>query len=720
MVDETMTSTSSNPNWPLLANLRPKLRKHVSTYPQQYRGERWYLLRDQTSGRHLRFNASAYEFIGRLDGETSVEGIYHKVLTVLGDDAPTQDEILLILTQLFTMDLLKSQLPTETKELFNRYQSQRRINKQRAIMNPLAIRIPLMDPDAILNRFMPWVRPLLSRTGATVWFITIVFACLLGLANMSNISASMNSDILLPANLILMLLVFIIIKVIHEFAHAFTVKMWGGEVHEMGITLLVLAPVPYVDASATWEISNKRKRALVGAIGVLTELFLAALALFVWLAVEPSLVRDIAFNVLLIGTISTLLFNANPLLRFDGYYVLQDLIEIPNLYSRASRYYLYLTQRYLFGIKSAHTPVTADGEQIWFIVYGLAAFLYRILLLGIIVLFLIEEFLFIGVALGTWAILTQILLPIFKGIRFLLSGPILAENRTRATAVSVILVSGISAILLFLPVSLTSHTEGIVWVSDQALVYSGADGFVAEVLVDSGTAVTANTPVIRMRALSLNIDILKLKARLRELEILRATERFQHRVQSEITNADLQSVKAELALLKEQKASLIVHSKVAGIFVLPDESKISGRYLNKGELIGYVISPQRLIVKAIVPQSEIGLVRHQVSQVELRFAERLGETVIAHITRETPAGSRVLPSRALGATGGGNIAVDVSDASGLTAAEEFFHVDLAIPENINIAGVGERVYVRFDHGDEPLASQWLRRGRQLLLSRLSF
>jgi putative peptide zinc metalloprotease protein len=720
MVDEKTTTASSNPNWTPLANLRPKLRKHVCTFPQQYRGERWFILRDQSSGRHLRFNESAYEFIGRLDGKYSVEEIYHKVLIVLGDDAPNQDEVVLILSQLFAMDLLKSELPTEAKEFFNRSQHQRRLNKQRAIMNPLAIRIPLMDPDTFLNRFMPWIRPLLSRTGAAVWLLTVALACLLGLANISNISASMNSDVLLPANLILMLLVFIVIKVVHEFAHAFTVKMWGGEVHEMGITLLVFAPVPYVDASAAWEIRDKHKRALVGAIGVLVELFLAALALFIWLAVEPGLVRDIAFNVLLIGTVSTLLFNANPLLRFDGYYVLQDLIEIPNLYSRASRYYLYLIQRYLFGIKSAHTPVTANGEAIWFSVYGLAALLYRLLILSVIVLFLIEEYLFIGVALGTWAFFTQILLPIYRGARFLCIGPQLSGLRARSTAISVLLVGGISAILLFIPVSLTSHTEGVVWVTDQALVYSGADGFVEEVLVDSGTPVEANTPVIKMRALSLDIDIIKLDARRRELEIRRATELFQHRVQSEIINADLLSVKAELALLREQKASLIVHSEVAGVFVLPDENKTVGRYLRKGELIGYVISPQRLIVRAIVPQSEIGLVRQQVKQVELRFAERLNETVIAHITRETPAGSRVLPSRALGATGGGDIAVNMADASGLTAAEEFFLVDLAIPENLNVTGVGERAYVRFEHVAEPLAIQWLRRGRQLMLSRLSF
>ncbi|MEP3562669.1 MAG: HlyD family efflux transporter periplasmic adaptor subunit, partial [Marinobacter sp.] len=218
----------------------------------------------------------------------------------------------------------------------------------------------------------------------------------------------------------------------------------------------------------------------------------------------------------------------------------------------------------------------------------------------------------------------------------------------------------------------------------------------------------------------LETKIEKLEARRRELQIRSAAERMKRRVQSEMANAELRSVDAELVMLKEQKASLTVRSQVSGVFVLSDENRFVGRYLDKGELIGYVISPANLIVRAVVPQSKIGLVREQVAQVEVRFAERLSKTVAASISRQTPAGSKVLPSRALGTVGGGNIAVKKSEASGTMAAEEVFHVDLSLPANLDLAGVGERAYVRFDHGSEPLAGQWLRNGRQLLLSRLSY
>jgi putative peptide zinc metalloprotease protein len=715
-----METLSQGPNWPLIANLRPQLRQHVHIHPQEYRGAHWYILRDESSGRHLRVSGSAYEFIGRLDGDHSVEEVWVKTQAVLGEDAPSQDETLQILTQLFAIDLLKSDLPADAKAFFKRFQSERRLRRQRAIMNPLSIRVPLMDPDRILNRFMPWLRPLFSRTGAALWLLIVGFASLLVLANLAELRAAVDKDILAPSNLVIMLMVFVSIKVVHEFAHAFAVKMWGGEVHEMGVTLLVFVPVPYVDASAAWGFRSKYKRILVGAVGVLVELFIASIAVFVWLVVEPGLVRDAAFNALLIASVSTLLFNANPLLRFDGYYVLQDLIEIPNLSSRSSRYYLYLIKYHLFGLEQARSPVTAEGEAIWLAVYGMAACFYRLAILAVIAIFLAQEYLFIGVALGVWAAATQVVFPVVRGLRYLLKDPHLAGRRRRATVVTALLVSTFSAGLLLFPVPLTTHTEGIVWVSDQAQVYAGAEGFVTDVLVPSGTYIVAGTPLLQMRALVLETHILKLQARCRELELRSAAERLQRRVQSAITKQEIRSAEAELALLREQESALLVRSEVSGTFVLPNGNELKGRYLKRGDLIGFVFSPAQLLVRTIVPQKDIGLVQSRVEQVQVRFAERLGETVNVRIVRETPAGTTALPSRALGAAGGGDTAVRVTSGSGLTTVEKVFQVDLGLPEGLEITGVGERAYVRFDHGTEPLGGQWLRIGRQLVLSQLSF
>ena len=706
-------------NWQVVAQLRPQLRQHVRTYPQIFRSQRWYVLHDESNGRNLRFNATAYAFIGRLDGNFSVQQIWQQLATADAEPALQQDEVLLILTQLFAIDALQSGLPIDAMEFFKRYQHERRLRRKRAVMNPLAIRVPLLDPDALLNRLLPWVRPLFSTSAALLWLLLVGLATLLAMVNFPALHAALDRDLLAPTNLLLLLLTFILIKGVHEFAHAFAVKMWGGEVHEMGITLLVLAPVPYVDASAAWGFRDKHKRVLVGAVGILVELFVAALALFVWLSVEPGLVRDAAFNALLIGSVSTLLFNANPLLRFDAYYVLQDLIEIPNLYSRASRYYLYLLQRYLFGLTQVPSPVSADGERGWFLCYGLATLLYRLFILVVIVLFLADEYLFLGVLLGTWAIGMQLLVPLLRGVRFVLAAPALAGRRVRAATFSVLLLSGLAGGLCYLPVSLTTHTEGIVWVPEQAQVFAATDGFVSQVLVASGTEVAAGTPLIRLRAPALEARIAVLKARYRTLQTRHAAEQLQQRVASTMTAEEMAALAAELSLLRAQVADLEVRSALAGSFVRPEAHTLQGRYLRQGELIGYLITPARLIVRAVVPQSAIGLVRQQVQQVEVRLAERLDETIVASIVRETPSGSTDLPSRALGAAGGGDIAVRKTDAAGTTAAEKVFQLDLSLPDDLAITGLGERAYVLFDHGAEPLARQWLRSGRQLVLSRLS-
>ena len=133
----------------------------------------------------------------------------------------------------------------------------------------------------------------------------------------------------------------------------FAVKRWGGEVNEMGITLLVFMPIPYVEASSSATFPSKWQRVAVGAAGMYLELLLAGGAMFVWLYMGPGLLRTLAFNTMVVAGVSTVVINANPLLRYDGYFILADLIEIPNLAPRSYRCLGDLVQRYLFGVRGA-------------------------------------------------------------------------------------------------------------------------------------------------------------------------------------------------------------------------------------------------------------------------------------------------------------------------------------------------------------------------------
>jgi putative peptide zinc metalloprotease protein len=250
-------------------------------------------------------------------------------------------------------------------------------------------------------------------------------------------------------------------------------------------------------------------------------------------------------------------------------------------------------------------------------------------------------------------------------------------------------------------------------------VYARAEGFVDKVFVAAGASVRAGTPLFRMRAPELAARIAGLEARVRELQTRGATERIVQRVASKVTDQELAMAQSELTASREEAASLHVASPADGPFVLADAHELQGRHFHKGQLIGYVVKPNNLIVRAVVPQNDIGLLRAGVTRVEVRLAEHLSRVHRVAIVHETPAATTVLPSRALGTAGGGRIAVRRDDPNGVTADERVFSIDLGLPAGADPTGIGERVYVRFEHGASPLALQGWRGMRQLFLSRLS-
>jgi putative peptide zinc metalloprotease protein len=709
---------NSPPDWNQIAALTPRLQRHIVLYPQDYRGVRWYVLHNKANDTPIRFNEEAYAFIGRFDGKLTVQENSESTQKALGDNAPTPQEMVMILAQLFSVGALGGGTPASIKNFFSQLLGSQAMAKK---FNPLVLRFPLFDPDNFLNHLVVFIRPLFSRTALLVWMLTVAIALLLAVVNASSLTAAFNRDLLQPENLFSLVMLYVFVKLVHEFSHAFAIKIWGGEVHEIGVSLLVLVPVPHVDATASWAFRDKRKRVLVSAAGIMAELFVAALAFFTWLNVEPGAVKDTVFNIALIASLSTVLFNANPLLRFDGYYMLQDYIEIPNLATRSSRYYLYLIQRYLFGMEQATSPQTAEGEHLWFAFYGPIALIYRLMVMVAIGIFLIQEYMIIGIALTAWAISVQVVLPIIRGIMFVIHGSALAEARGRATAVSLVVVMLMVMVLGFIPLPLTTRADGVVWVPDQARVFAETEGFIEQLLVSSGDQVESGDVLVEMRNPVLQARLAVLEAQRSELLARRWSEQHNEQVKAQISASEIQTIEYEFESLREQVEGLVVKSHVSGTVVLLAESGLDGIYLSQGQLLGYVSKKDRLIVRAVVSQSDIGLLRRNVDRVEVRLAENRSHRIDARIIRETPAASLELPSAALGVLGGGYIAVDsqAQDTDTRQALEKYFQIDLELSKGVTLSGLGERAYIQFDHGSEPIATQWLRKARQLVLSQLA-
>lgn len=713
MADQLLSS-----HWYRIANVKLSLRSHVRVHQHRYRNNIWYVLRDDTTGKHHRFNEAAYNFIRLIDGQRTVNDIWEILHEELADDAPTQDEVIRLLGTLHYANHLLANITPDIQELIERRDKTRKQTLKSRFGNPMALRFPLLDPDAFLQKYMPYAAPLFTRLAGFIILAIISYAALQMLRNWEVLSNHAAENALSTTNLLMMWLVYPVIKAIHELGHGFAVKRWGGEVHEFGIMLLVLMPVPYVDASAASSFRSKYKRMVVGAAGIVVELLLASIALLIWLNIQQGLLSDILFNVMLIGGASTLLFNGNPLLKFDGYFVMSDAVEIPGLGPRSNKYYGYLIQKYVFGVQQLESPVTARGESLWFLVYAAAAFIYRLFLMVVITLFIANQYFFIGVVLAIWAIFMQAVMPIVKMLRHLFGSPVLMQRRERAISITAATIAVMTAFIFFVPAPLNTVTEGVVWLPEKSYVRASADGFVNSILVEQGERVNSGQPLIATDDPLVATRLKLLKAQQRELEITYDALRNEDIVQADITQEELQLTQSKIERLQEQIADLVIKSPTSGKFVLLNSNEIEGHFVKQGDPVAYVIDFHEVSVRVVVPQNAIGLVRQKVENVELRFVEQMHNAYHTDITREIPSATYKLPSKALAQQGGGYIQTDPFDNEGTRTKDQYFQFDVTMPDAIEASHVGQRVYVKILHGYETFALQWYRALKELLLDEL--
>jgi len=623
------------------------------------------------------------------------------------------------LSQLHAADVLQCDIPPDIAELLHRHERTQQKKWQRRLMSVFAWQFPLFDPERLLQTFVSLVRPFFGWGGTVLWLCLVIPAVLIGAAHWSDLTSNIIDRMTTPENLVLLWFLFPIIKALHEFGHAFAVKVFGGEVHEMGIMLLVLSPVPYVDASASSAFPGKWQRVVVGAAGMIVELVIASLAMWVWVSAEPGTVRTLAYNTIMIAGISTVLFNANPLLRFDGYYILADLIEIPNLRQRANQYLGYLCERYCFGREEAQMPHATPGERVWFVGYAVTSFVYRLFVVSAILMFLTDKLFVLGVFFAILTACTWFVLPLGKGLSYLFTSPRIRRVRGRALAVTTGAIAIVVVALCLTPVPFRTRAEGVVWIPDDAIVRAGADGFVGQVVGIPGSHVSRGDVLVVCHDSVLTTQVTVLEAQLREIAARIREQIPEHIAKAKMLEEEQRYLEEKLARAREQVQDLVMTAKVDGTLVVPRAEDLPGRFVHRGDVLAHVVDLKTLTVRTIVDQSDIDLIRHHTKSVQVRLAERLARPIEAGVTRLVPAASDELPSPALGSEGGGHVPMDPKDPKGQKALRKVFQIDLQLPVELGLVNVGGRVYVRFDHGWEPLMAQWYRQGRQLFLSRFN-
>jgi len=702
-------------SWHRLSGLKPRLRSHIRVHRHRYRGTSWYIVEDKSSGRVHRFTPAVYLLIGLMDGHRTVHDIWNGVVEQLGDDAPSQGDVVRLLSQLNAMDLLQTQIAPHPVEMVERLTKYTKARRRGYLGNPLAIKLPLWDPDHFLQNTAPLVSPVFTRLGATIWLLAVIPALALVAIHWNELTDNISDRVFALEGLVLAAMVFPILKLFHELGHAYATKILGGDIHELGVMFLVFAPVPYVDASGSIVFKNKWNRALVGAAGMLIEVFIAALATLIWTAAEPGIVRSTCFQVMLIAGLSTVIFNANPLLRFDGYFILCDLLEIPNLGARATRYWGWLVRHYVYGVHDK-PPDVVLGERRWLLAYAPLAFVYRTFVLFGISVFVASGFFAVGVLIAVWGLFVGLVLPICKAVKNLVTDPRLEKHRLRSTATTFGIGAAITLALFLLPVPLHTVSEGVVWLPEESYVRAADAGFVKKISFEPSLRVSVGDLLVDKDEPDLTASVHVLESQIVGLRQRLASEQFTDRVQADITRQEIDLREANLARAKERADALRVRSRFDGVFLAPGAEDLPGRYAKRGEVLGYLIFQQSRTARVVVTQDDIDLVRNKLVDVSVRLTNRPSETYSAKVAREVPAASEQLPSRALTEAGGGRFVADPRDNAQMKTLQRTFQFDIELPPEAANTNFGSRVLVRFYHGNEPLAFQWYRRLRQLFLS----
>lgn len=695
--------------WYRVASLRPRVRRHVRIQRHVYRGEPWYVVEDPVTQKAHRLSAEGYFVVAMMDGRRTIAEIWDAASARYGDTAPSQADVLKLFGELHATEVLQCDATPDVLELEQRSTRQRRRDRMQRLLNPMALRIPLFDPDPLLERLRSVGNLLFSPLGACAWVLLVGLALRVVLANWNELSEAVADRVLVPGNLVMLGIVFPLVKALHELGHGLAVKRWGGEVRETGLMFLVFMPVPYVDASASSAFRERYRRVVVGAAGMLVEVGIAAAAALVWAAAESGPLRGVAYNVMLVAGVSTLLFNANPLLRFDGYYILADLVESPNLANRSNRYLAYLVQRHAFGARDAEPGPIGPGEKPLLVGYGVASYLYRVSLAIGIAYFVAQQFFFIGLILAGWTLLTGLVIPVAKGLRFVARSPVLERHRQRAVRVTATAMLVLAALLFVVPLPLVTITEGVVWLPEQSRIRAATDCFAGELRVPRGSPVAAGQVIAACTNPEAVAQLRSASGRVAELERRYRLESMSDLVRAQMTRAELGSARRELRRAAERMTDLELRSPSAGTLVVPEGEDLAGRFVRQGDEVAYVLGGIRPTVRAVVAQEEIDLVRARTRSVSVRLAARVSEVLPSRILREVPAASRELPSPALTVQGGGTIANDPLEGRADVAFQQLFQLEAELPEGLEISHYGGRVYLRIDHGFEPLWQQWSRR-----------
>lgn len=708
--------------WYRVAASRPRLSPHASITRQQFGRTTAFVVEEPANSTFFRMSEAAYRFAGLLDGRRTVDEAWEACAAQIGDDAPTQSECIELLATLDSSGLLLGDTPIWADMLEHRQSSVMGARRAKRAGGGLFPCLPLVNPEPLLARTLHLYRWIFGPVGAALWSIVTLAALFMLVTNIGRFADEVDLSALLdPRSVALLGIVFLALRIIHELGHAMACKALGGRCTEMGLMLVALVlPLPYCDATSSWKLPSTWKRVVVSAGGVYLETFFAAIAAILWARSDPGTFSAICRNVMLISGVSTVVFNLNPLLRYDGYYILSDVLGIPNLAQRAGEVLRHATIRHAFGVTGSRPPPIRDRRELLIVsIYAALSTPYRVLVSLTICLVVAQRYSSLGLILAAACVATMIVWPVLKGAGFVLWSPMLVGRRMRAAGVVVGTLAVIAVVIGFVPMRERVYAPAWIRARQSAVVRAAESGYVVEVLARVGDDVSAGSPLIRMENLELRAAHAGAVARLAQANAGLDEAAAKSPADRRAAEAQVLFATEELIDAQARLDSLTIRAPLAGRLVASgasatDWDNLPGSFVSRGAMFGHVSTVADLEVRALVDDRDFGYAfdRGQIVRASFKARGRAHAPLAAEVVRVAPAGSMELTNPALANVSGGDVAVTQGEEGGYRSITPQFAVDLRPAPGVHAGLIGQRARVRFEMERSPLARQWSRSIRQ--------
>ncbi|MBI5568938.1 MAG: HlyD family efflux transporter periplasmic adaptor subunit [Desulfomonile tiedjei] len=632
----------------------------VSRYDDR-KDRRTLVVRDPVSAKFYYLSGYEYRLLEGFDGTLTLE----EVLVTLSRNGYhyTPEDAQAILGRAAQSGLLlgtKYGTAQYQKELKQRIDAARKAQRFSSVY---FLFIPLFNPDRFLEKTLRFVRLVVNRWTLTLLALAAPVALYLLLSD----SARLGREYLFFFNLENLLYLWIMLaltKLIHELAHAYTAKSFGIRVPDMGVAFLIFFPCLYCNTTDAWQLGDRRQRMLISLAGILAEAALATIAVFVWYFSKPGIVNSLAFYLMAISLISTVLFNGNPLMRFDGYFVLMDLLRLPNLYTRSLGHIRYLFSNRVLGIQQAATTATTFREQTIFTVYGVSAFLYRIFLYSSIVIGVYYRFdKLVGFALGVMAFALFIVRPLVRSAKsvFLQRGQIEVQ-RTGALCLGALVA--IIVIVLLVPVQRKSTFPCYLASAKSQKLTVPLHTAVDQVFVEEGSPVKAGQILFTLDTNRLGNVVfqktLESERVKRELEFVA----LDPKEMAWASGKEIQLRKAQDQTNRILRDLTIAADGIAapfdGVVTRLDYRVQHGYQPGEGVVVGEVESPTDCLVHVLIPEDDLHRIK-QGDQGTVWFRRRTGESFPGVVSEVRPYSEKDLRDSPFSSRFGGDVATEARE-----------------------------------------------------------